>query len=231
MRFFLVILLSFLYSGCLGLLPIDGCLDYYTNNKGRTPDPVPDTHRHFHIVNHTDNTYTKNAMYSLCNFKTAKRGGKWELIYLSRVDYDKMLFLKIKVIQSNKTTHRLENGKPIALARASCYCGYDGNNRRGEDEYLFLLSLNSGKRKIFFGIYDYDSKEVYKRNEKDCTNDFVKWDVHPVFQQKDIYIHIYEDKIVFKPDAIKAVVKLKLTETEQVDPNTLPLVDLKSCNE
>ena len=93
-------------------------------------------------------------------------------------------------------------------------------------EKLFLCSLDDGKKKIFFGAYEYEYDVVWRDDNKECKRYFVRFDnIHPVWQEKDLTIHIYNDKIEFSDKKIKEVKKLKLTKTEEVDPNTLPLVD------
>ena len=103
---------------------------------------------------------------------------------------------------------------------------------------LFLLSLNGGERKIFFGAHHYTVTTKYNLNDETCKAEFVKWDIHPVWQEKKLTIHIHNDKITFSDPKIKEVKKICLKNLyddnfkiigceEEVDLNTLPLVD---CN-
>ena len=81
------------------------------------------------------------------------------------------------------------------------------------------------KGKYFFGNHDYEYKEIWGDPDSDCKRPFIKYDIHPVWQEKELTIHIYNDKITFSDPKIKEVKKLKLSYDEYADPNTLELVD------
>ena len=103
---------------------------------------------------------------------------------------------------------------------------WEGGSYYYEQEDVFLCSLDGGKKKIFFGPYNFDYNVVWRRDDSDCTSHFVKFDnMHPVLQEKNLTIHIHNDKIEFSDPKIKEVKRLRLSYDEYADPNTLELVD------
>ena len=196
----------------------------------------------FHIVNHTDKTYTDNALY-LLGFRKTKTS-QWHLAYRSTNiveergnDYSHTL-KKIKFIKPRETIHTLEKEADLwKVSPSGCddnYTYYSASKivfdkykykaepgDSNEEARIFLLSLNSGKRKMFFGLYTYLGKMV--KEKIGCeTYEFIKWNMHPVFRQDHTYIYIYEDRMEVGLDKVSQV---KLEGT-QVDITKIPIVDL-----
>lgn len=181
------------------------------DNNVELVDSIIENGKHFTIINRTDKTYKNNGLYLL---EPLKENGVWKLEYcLGNVDHP--LLQKISIIKPNKEINKNEKGKILKLKII--------NNNFSEN--VFLLYLDGGKRKVFFGAYERAYEIVWKDDNKECKRYFVRFDVHPVWQKKELTIEIYKDRITFSDPKIKEVKKLRLSYDEYADPNTLPLVD------
>ena len=210
------------------------CIDY--NNRNHVPQE-PDIGISFRIINHTNNDYKNNALYSLrpvykkiiygsgiSDFKadTSKPG----FIYSDRCHYQHR---KIDIIKAKETIDSSSDGYgKLSLSYVSTY-----NN---EDSYLWaedgaanvlVLVLNSGKQKIFFAPHEYGVKSVEEYYQNDCTVEFIRWDIHPVWQIKNTEIHIYDNRIEI--EKLNIINKVKL-DSKDVELKTIPFVKLdESC--
>ena len=202
-----IILVSFLLNSC-------GCWEY--DHVG-FDDPRPDAVKKFTIVNHTDKTYTNNALYDSFGEKIK---GIWKSYSYSS--------LKINNIGSKKTIHKNEKSKALKLSPSLLVCSkeYEDTSESNVTKGgYFLLSLEGGNRKVFFGVHDYESKKVWKANDSDCKN-YYTWDIHPVWQEKELTITIEKDgKITFSDPKIKEVKKISVQNSKEiVDLHTLEIV-------
>ena len=229
--YFFTALTFFLFYGCCGL---DGGITLgwkeYTGPKTK----------HFTIINHTNKTYKDNFLASLAaGYLENDVTKKWKLYY-RKASSDNFYFNKITTIEPEKHVNKNKEGDVLQISKARYLLDVEYN--RGDD-MLFVLSLGDGERKIFFGAYHYHYEEVYKNTGK-CEREFVGHDVNPVWQERDLTIHIYKNKITFSDPKIKEAKKIclkalydynqrfsdwykKIGCKEEADPNTLELVNLK----
>ena len=251
-----------MYVLVIGSLQGCYCLDYEQINE--TPPLAVSNRKYFRIVNHTQNTYSNNALYVLSPVvRVADK--KWYLLHEEYIEGNKLRpqIIPIKSIKAKETIDKLNNEKLILDNRNSGYdneffgCGIKPLDRitkytttfyskyhrekvgrdRGFANNVYLLSLNGGKQKIFFGASDFRYFEITEEGTEPCTYKFVKWEIHPVFQGKEnVRIDIYEDKVDIHPldrarkmeliawfdaDEPKQKVELELAK--------LPIVALKRC--
>ena len=206
MKYSIIFFGYFLLNGC-------GCVEY------NYEDGYPKLKKKITIINHTNKTYPNNALYSLRPI----RNSAWGLNYYSDSDYEEITYQRLNRI-GRGTVHKNQEGKALELGN-----GIGCRGKNVSKEAVFLCSLDGGKTKIFFGAYNYHFKRFWGEPTSDCKRHVIKYDVHPVWQEKELTIHIHNDKITFSDPKIKEVKKLKLTingkKPEEVDPNTLELVD------
>ena len=162
-------------------------------------------------MNHTDKTYKNNAVYVISAQKKEEKKSTWKLYYLSRRYY----FEKIKEIKAQKNSKVLEV-KDEGLCRG---------NYEYSDGYFLICSLNGGERKIAFGFHPYGTTQVREKKTSDCKEHYT-WDIHPVWQEKELTITIEKDgKITFSDPKIKEVKKLKARENnEEIELKNLEIV-------
>ena len=189
----------------------------------------PNLEKYFTIVNHTKNTYTDNALYSLYHgYKRLdndkKDLSKPYLFYLSCLKYHHRIINRI----NPKQTINTEDEK-LSLTSNQGSFRHHTLYITGNNGAFFMLSLNSGKQKIFFGRYNFHSKAITETDEERCTKRFIRWDIHPVWQVKNTKIHIYDDRIEI--EKLDIMNKIKLDNDKEVELKTIPIIgiDVPGC--
>ena len=219
MKYFIVVFVFFLFNGCWSF---GGCEEYeYVGD-----DTVPSLNKKITIINHTNKTYKNNSLYSYID--GYKNKGIWKLYYSSSSD----TYQKITTIEAGKTINKNEKKKALKLLKGVDLCDDEWYNFKYnvyQDATIggfFVFSLNEGKRKVFFGFHDYSSGDaVWRKDRKNCKQHFVRYDIHPVWQEKDLTIHIYEDKITFSDPKIKEVKKVTASKSkEEIELKNLEIV-------
>lgn len=213
--------LLFLTYGCLP------CFEYTKVGEPEYPDnePIKEKRKYFTIVNHTDKTYKNNILTALCPQKKANTN-IWQMSYNPNYNYIdknqnryKIVFNKIRMIGANKGVNKNEKNNILRINGAYCR---NGSSYTYGKEKLFLLSLDGGERKVFFGAYNFDYNVIWRDDDRECKRYFVKYDIHPIWQEKKLTIEIYEDRIEFSDPKIKETKRLRVRYDEYADPNTLP---------
>ena len=208
MKYIFVLLCSFyLLNAC-------GCFDY--DRYKENPPAAPEAVKKITIVNHINKPYKNNDLYKLSSRKSK---GIWKLYSYKNI--------KINNIEAQKTIHKNQKGKALELDDLlSCYehIPYGKGVSYTNEGLFFLFSLEDGKRKIFFGNHGYSYNEIWGKDESDCTS-YYTWDIHPVWQEKELTIHIYEDRIEFSDPKIKEVKKVTASKSkEEIELKNLEIV-------
>lgn len=236
--FFIGLLAILIYSRCGVCFDIDDMI-----TEGIEPRPVSEN-KLFHIVNHTKKTYKNNGFYIL-GFMPEKASRQWHLFYRSETkefpgslkgdidEYSKTL-KKIPLIKANETTIITKKdfaalGMPQGCRLYEDYFYFNFETRapgfeKGKSRRVFLLSLDSGKRKVFFGIHDYGIFMVTEEIDA-CRSKFIKWKIAPIFKKEKTEIHIYENKIEAEGKVSEIEAKGKMLDIYKV-----PIVDVKNCD-
>ena len=204
-----------------------GCFEY-TYVRDADGDGYEDSRldldlvKKFTIVNHTNKTYTNNVIYSVYAEKKKEKNPTWKIYYFSKKyklgKNEYYSFHKIKMIKYQEKIKK-ENGKDLKVSANGCrgeYLDYGGG--------FFVFSLDEGRKKVFFGHRDYLSKQIWGEGTSDCKR-YYTWDIHPVWQEKELTIHIHNDKITFSDPKIKEVKKVTASKSkEEIELKNLEIV-------